>query len=130
MSNPSGQKGTKGETDRVRYMQSRGWKYATRIPKKGNRDCGDMILDQAVPVMIESKETKSFTPSVFNDEMTVQVENAAAEFGFVIVKRRGTTDVGRYYALTDVSNMMNLIERVWPPPVDERPRLKMTRKVR
>lgn len=116
MANPAGQKGTKGETDRVRWLIARGWRYATRIPKKGNRDCGDLILDQTVPVMIESKETKAFIPSKFLDEMTVQIENAGAEFGFVIVKRRGTTDVGRYYALTDVENMMNLIERVWSKP--------------
>lgn len=115
MTNRAGQKGTKGETDRVRYFIARGWKYATRIPKKGSRDCGDMILDQAVPVMIESKETKSFTPSTFIAEMEAQIANAQAEFGFVIVKKRGTTDIGKYYALTTVEQQMSLIERVWSP---------------
>ena len=109
-------KGTHGETSRVKYLQSRGWRYATRIPKFGAKDRGDLVLDQAVPVMIESKETKSFTPSTFIAEMKAQIENASAEFGFVIVKRKGTTDVGKYYAITDVDNMMNLIERVWTPP--------------
>jgi hypothetical protein len=115
VSNPSGKKGTWGETSRVRYLQGRGWKYATRITKKGAKDEGDLILDQAVPVMIESKETKAFTPSVFVKEMEAQIENAGAEFGFVIVKKRGTTNVGNYYALTTVEQMMGLIEQVWPP---------------
>lgn len=75
-----------------------------------------MILDQAVPVMIESKETKAFTPSTFIAEMEAQIIHAQAEFGFVIVKKKGTTDVGKYYALSTVDQMMSLVERVWPPP--------------
>jgi hypothetical protein len=116
MANPSGQKGTKGESDRVKYLRGRGWRYATRIPKAGARDKGDIILDQAVPVMVESKETRSFTPAAFIKEMDVQIANAEAEFGFVIWKKRGTTDVGQYYALTTVEQMMNLVERVWDVP--------------
>lgn len=118
MANKSGVKGTRGETDRVNYLKSRGWKYATRIPKAGAKDRGDLILDQAVPVMVESKETKAFTPSVFIAEMEAQIKNADAEFGFVVVKKKGTTDVGKYYTLTTVEQMMSLIERVWPPPAD------------
>lgn len=128
MANPSGKKGTSGETARVNYLKARGWRYATRIPKKGNRDCGDLILDQSVPVMIESKETRAFTPATFVAEMGAQIENACAEFGFVIVKKKGTTDVGQYYALTDVHNMMNLIEKVWPPPPPERPKVRLLRR--
>lgn len=116
MSNPAGRKGTKGETDRVNYFRCRGWRYATRIPKAGAKDKGDLILDQAVPVMIESKETKAFTPSTFIAEMEAQIKNAEAEFGFVVVKKKGTTDVGRYYCLTTVDQMMSLVERVWTPP--------------
>jgi len=116
MANPSGRKGTKGETDRVNYFKSRGWKYATRIPKAGAKDKGDMILDQAVPVMIESKETKSFTPSTFISEMEDQIIHAQAEFGFVIVKKKGTTDVGKYYCLTTVDQIMSLLEKVYPQP--------------
>lgn len=121
MTNPAGKKGTAGETARVRYFISRGWRYATRIPKRGDRDKGDIILDQTVPVMIESKETRAFTPALFIDEMNEEIVNANAEFGFVIWKRRGTTDVGQYYALTTVEQMMELIERVWErPPAPKR----------
>lgn len=114
--NRSGRKGTKGETDRVNYFKSRGWYYATRIPKAGAKDKGDLILDQAVPIMIESKETKAFTPSTFVAEMEAQIENANACFGFVVVKKKGTTDVGKYYALTTVDHMMNLVEQVFTKP--------------
>ncbi len=116
MTNRSGQKGTAGESARVNYLKARGWKYATRIPKKGSKDCGDLILDQAVPVMIESKETKAFAPASFIAEMEAQIVNAGAEFGFCIVKKRGTTNVGAYYALTSVEHMISLIERVYEKP--------------
>ncbi len=116
MTNRAGVKGTRGETDRVNYFRSRGWRYATRIPKAGAKDKGDLILDQAVPVMIESKEVKAFTPSTFVSEMEAQIKNAESEFGFVVVKKKGTTDVGKYYALTTVDQMMSLVERVWTPP--------------
>jgi hypothetical protein len=116
MANPAARKGTRGETDRVNYFKSRGWKYATRIPKAGAKDKGDMVLDQAVPVMIESKEVKAFTPSTFIAEMEAQIIHAQAEFGFVIVKKKGTTDVGKYYCLLTVDLMMDLLEKVYPPP--------------
>lgn len=124
------QKGTRGESDRVAWLRSRGWRHATRIPLKGSKDCGDLILDQGVPVMIESKETKAFTPSVVVDEVEVQIENAAAEFGFAIVKRRGTTDVGKYYAITTCEQMMGLVERVWEPPPAEKPKTRLLRRLR
>ena len=129
MTNPSGNKGTKGETARVKYLVARGWKYATRIPKTGNRDKGDLILDQAVPVVIESKETKGFTPSSFLAELEAEIANANGEFGFVIAKKRGTTDVGQYYALTSVERMMWLVEQVYSKP-DPEPRRKLLRRVR
>ena len=110
------QKGTRGETDRVNYFKARGWKYATRIPTAGANDKGDLILDQAVPVMIESKEVKAFTPSTFIAEMEAQIKNSKADFGCVVVKKKGTTDVGKYYCLTTVDQMMSLLERVWSPP--------------
>lgn len=115
MVNRAKSKGTGGETASVQYMRSRGWLYATRIPSRGARDEGDMILDQAVPVMVEVKTVKAFTPSTFIAEVEAQIINAAAEFGFAIVKKRGTADVGKYYALTNVDQMMSLIERVYHP---------------
>jgi hypothetical protein len=69
--------------------------------------------------MVESKETKAFTPSSFVAEMNAQIVNKHAEFGFVIVKKRGTTDVGQYYALTTVDQMMGLVERVWQPSTNQ-----------
>ena len=77
--------------------------------------CKPMAGDQAVPVMVEVKTVKAFTPSTFIAEVEAQIINAAAEFGFAIVKKRGTADVGKYYALTNVDQMMSLIERVYHP---------------
>lgn len=114
------QKGTKGESDRVKYFRARGWHHATRIVKKGARDEGDIVLDHAVPVVVESKETKAFTPASFIAELEAEIANANGEFGFVIWKRRGTTAVGKYYCLTTVDQIMGLIERVWHPSESQR----------
>ena len=127
MSNPSKRRGTKGESDRVKYLQARGWRYARRIVMEGAADKGDLILDQAVPVVIESKEVKArnFSPSTFIKECEAEIENAGAEFGFFIVKKVGTTNVGDYYALCTVDRMMWLIEQVY-----DKPRVRRLRRVR
>jgi hypothetical protein len=48
--------------------------------------------------------------------MEAQIINSDAKFGFVVVKKKGTTDVGKYYAITTVDHMMNLIEQVFDKP--------------
>lgn len=116
MTNRAKAKGTAGETAIVRYLIERGWIHAKRITLKGNADEGDVVLGDGIPVMIESKMTKAFTPSVFVDEMNEEVANALAEFGCVVWKRRGTTNVGEWYCLTTVDQQMRLIERVWRRP--------------
>lgn len=130
MSNPAKQKGTKGERDRVAYLRSRGWHFADRIVQHGSLDEGDIRLDPNVPIAIESKETKAFTPSQFITELTAEIENAHALTGFVIVKRRGTTDVGQYYALCTVDQIMTLVELAFDPTPVRKPKKLLRRVVR
>jgi hypothetical protein len=63
--------------------------------------------------MIEAKNEKTISLAQYIKEMDAQIVNADAETGFVIIKRRGTTDVGKYYALTTVEHANDLLRRVY-----------------
>lgn len=110
--------GTKHETDTVKYLKGRGYPKATRITKKGSADEGDVILGEDYPVVIEAKGGRGAVARIPKglDELMVEIANADAETGFCVVKRNGTTDVGRYYAIMPMALMMQLIERLYPPP--------------
>ena len=102
------QKGTSWETQIVRYLNENGYPGADRSPLRGNKDRGDVA---GIPgVCIEAKNCKTLTPSVWLDELAVEMTNGDAETGVVIAKRRGTTDVGKSYALMPVSVWLALLK--------------------
>lgn len=113
MTNP---KGRYQESQIVTWLIVRGWLYAKRIRQKGARDEGDIHLGDGVPVVIESKNTKSFNLAESVKETEAEIANAGAEFGYAVLKKRGTTDVGQYYAVTTVERMDWLIQQVYEQP--------------
>lgn len=123
MTNP---KGRYQESLVVKWLIFRGWLYAKRIRQKGALDEGDIHLGDGVPVVIESKNTKSFDLAGSVKETEAEIINAGAEFGYAILKRRGTTDVGQYYAVTTVERMDWLLQQVYEQPkvVPSRRRIK------
>lgn len=133
MSNRPKQIGTAQETAVKLYLRDRGYVHAKRIVLHGTHDEGDLVLGDGYPVVIESKGGRSAVariPGSLN-ELEAEIENAGAEFGFLVVKRAGTTDVGRYYAIVPVRRMVDLVERVWPPPHElAQPRVKVWRRIR
>ena len=96
MSNPSKQKGTSAETAVVKYLIANGFPEAERRTLSGAYDKGDIsgIFD----VVLEVKNHKTMTLGQWMEELKVEVENANAETGAVIHKRKGTTDVSEWYA--------------------------------
>ena len=113
LTNPSKQRGTAHETQTVRWLKRHGWAFAKRITQKGNRDEGDISLGDGIPVMVEAKNEKEVTLGTYIREMDAQITNALAETGVVIIKRRGTQDVGKYYALTTVDHWNELALAVY-----------------
>ena len=107
MTNP---KGTKHETAVVRYLNGRGWPYAKRIPKGGARDKGDVTLGDGFPVTIQAKDRKGFEMAETQRGLAEQMKNAGVPWGFAVHKKRGTTNVGDYYAVLPVSVMMDILE--------------------
>lgn len=107
MSNPSKQRGTAWETAVVRWLNDHGFPYAERRTLAGTADKGDIT---GIPgVVLECKNTKSISLAQFIDELEVEMSNARADLGAVVIKRRGTTNVADAYAVMPMRIFARLI---------------------
>lgn len=122
MANRSKQRGTAHETATVNWFRENGWPYAKRITMKGSADEGDLDLGDGIAVTIECKNTKAMTLSQWLRELADEMENRGDDVGFVIAKKRGTTDVGEYYCILPVKVVARLLRRAGYAP--ERPRIR------
>lgn len=111
MTNPAG---TKLETAAVRWMRDNGWINARRIVKEGRRDKGDVMLGDGIPITIECKNTKTISLAEGQKELKDEMANAGTAWGFTIHKRRGTTDVGQYYAVLPVGVLNEILKAAIP----------------
>ena len=126
--NKGKKQGTFHETNCVNWFKANGWRYARRITMKGRRDEGDIRLADGVPVVIEAKNEKTITNGTYIKELDAECVNAGYDQGVVIIKRRGTTDVGQYYALTTVERWNDLARRaIAVPPQPKRRRMVLIR---
>ena len=111
MSNPSKQKGTAHETAIVRHVNDKGLP-AARVTLHGANDHGDIHIrdGQGDLHVIEAKCTPNRLdlPGALT-ELAKEKENAGAMFGAVVFKRKGTTDVGRYYAVMEFDDYLALL---------------------
>jgi hypothetical protein len=103
-------KGTKLETASVNWLKEHGWQWARRIVKEGIKDKGDVTLGDGIPVTIECKNEKAMNISQAQRELAVEMANAGHKWGFAIHKKRGTTNVGEYYAVLPVAVLMDILD--------------------
>lgn len=127
--------GTFHETSIKKYLIERGYVHAKRIVLHGRDDEGDLTLGDGYPVVIEAKGGRGAVGRIpaSLDELELEIENAGGETGFLVVKRNGTTNVGRYYAIMPLDRMMEMVEHRWPPPHElkvDQPRAKRWPRVR
>lgn len=122
MSNPSKARGTKAETDLLRWLHGNGHPEAVRNPPAGNADVGDLrcecertfyapgdgkgpglMTTYAFPVVIEVKhyagERMSTALANGTAELEVEKANAGTAHGVLVVRRPGKTDPGEWYAV-------------------------------
>lgn len=103
------QKGTAAETAVVNYLKDNGFPHATRIGSiHGSNDKGD--IGGCGPLVLEIKNHKSFDLAGWLDELEVEMGNAGVDSGAVIAKKRGTTQVGEWYAILPVSVLVNILK--------------------
>lgn len=84
MSNPSKRKGTAFESALVDYLRAHGALHAERRALAGAADLGDVT---GIPgVVIEAKAAKTFQLAEWVKELEAEIANAAADWGFLVVK--------------------------------------------
>lgn len=102
------QKGTAAETAVVNWLKSKGRKYVERRSLHGTADRGDIA---GIPeVVIEVKNHARMELSAWLAELDVEMKNDKAKFGVVVHKKKGTTDVGEWYATMPVSVWYAMLE--------------------
>ena len=106
MSNPKKAKGTAAETAVVNYLKKT-WDTVERRALAGSADKGDI---SGIPnVCIEVKDHKKMVLSGWIKELDDEMKNAQALTGAVIHKKRGTLNVGEWYATMPVEVYVNLL---------------------
>jgi Holliday junction resolvase len=106
--NRSKRKGTAGESAVVAWLRDQGWLAAERRALTGAADQGDIA---GLPgVVIEVKNTAKVDLAGWLAELEAEISNAKADTGFVIAKRRGSTDVGQWYAILPAGRLAALLK--------------------
>lgn len=108
MVNKAKNKGTAAESAVVSYLRTRGFPYAERLALQGGKDRGDIT---GIPgIVIEVKNTATYTFSSWLKEAMVEKDNAGADFAFVAAKPRliGTTRVGMWMAAMTLGEFRRL----------------------
>jgi hypothetical protein len=109
--------GTSHEVAVRDWLREHGWPYADRKVQAGALDEGDLRLSERVPFVVEAKTAKSTTDraslGTFVKELEAEVKNAGSESGSVIFKKKGTTDVGQYYAIMPVWMLNVLLQKAY-----------------
>ena len=113
MTNRPKAKGTALETAIVRHVIDFGLP-ALRVTLHGAYDRGDVHVHDADGRLhvIEAKNTPTRLdlPGALA-ELAVEKVNAGADRGVVVFKRKGTTDVGRYYAVQEFDDWLATLRR-------------------
>ena len=123
MSNPPRAKGTAGETAFVRWARLHGFPMADRQPLRGRLDTGDVDLCPGIVVEIKSYRLPMGVPTTgqltaWLGQADTEKRNAGARYCPLVVKRPGTTDVGRWFAYLPMSDFALLTGAFVPGRVD------------
>lgn len=116
----NGAVGTREETRVVNWLQAHGWGDARRIEKHGSKDNGDVLWTSRVIVEVKHRRTSTSNAGLgqpgtaelagWMAELEAERKNADADFGWLIVKRSGTTDVGQWWAYIRLRDLVGLSE--------------------
>lgn len=105
VSNPAKAKGDAFELLIQRYIDE--VMPCARIPAGKSDDLGDLWV--GAPVAIQCKNRAQLSLGAWLTETMQQAANAKAEFGFLVVKRRGSTAAGDQFAVTNVETLRRLL---------------------
>ena len=97
MTSPQKRKGSAAELAVAKWLHKLGWIHAERSRAGWQDDRGD--IDGLPGICIEVKAEKKIDIPGYLRELEVEIANAKAWTGTVIIKRRGSTNVDDWYAV-------------------------------
>lgn len=119
-------KGTAAETATLRWLRDNGFPWTERLALSGIHDRGDLSLLPGAAVIAETKghanaAAGQIAPkqlAKWMAETETERVNAGADHAALIVKRKGTTDVGRWFCYVQIGHLVRL-ERALPADVGQ-----------
>lgn len=106
MANQSKRKGTDAEVRLLAWLKENGYP-AVRNPPMGSKDVGDLtVFIHKAEVAVEVKSYKDVATALRDGlaELEAEKANAGTSHGVLVVKRRGVTDPGEWYAVRRVAD--------------------------
>lgn len=103
----SRRKGAGHERDVIAWLRSRGRPHVERRIAGMADDRGDITGWPGV--VCECKNAAKITLGVWVAQLEAEIVEADADTGVVIIKRKGTTDPGAYYAVTTLDRWERLM---------------------
>ncbi|MGW4388231.1 hypothetical protein [Streptomyces sp. NPDC004685] len=100
-------KGTKAETDVVRYLREAGFTQAERRTLNGTQDRGDIAGVPGVVIEVKNCARQELPGWVVEAER--ERDNDGATLGVVWHKKRGTTDPGRWFVTMSGAQFAQLL---------------------
>ena len=122
MTSPQKRKGSAAELAVAKWLRKLGWIHAERSRAGWTDDRGD--IDGMPGVCIEVKAEKKIDIPGYLRELEVEIENAKAWTGTVIIKRRGSTNVDDWYAVMPAKiwgELMLMLDQPTQNPVTPTP---------
>ncbi len=113
MASPQKRKGSRAELAVAKWLQAHGWIHAERSRAGWTDDRGD--IDGIPGVVVEVKNEKRIDIPGYLKELAVEMENARAWTGTVIVKRRGSNNPDDWYAVMPGHVWVNLLKMIDDP---------------
>lgn len=107
MTSPQKRKGSAAELAVAKWLNRLGWVHAERSRCGWSDDRGD--IDGIPGVCIEVKNEKRIDLPGYLRELEVEMINAKAWAGAVIVKRRGSSDPADWYAVMPAQKWAELL---------------------
>jgi len=107
VTSPQKRKGSGAELAVAKWLNKLGWVHACRSRAGWTDDRGD--IDGMPGVCIEVKNEKRIDLPGYLRELEIEMKNAKAWAGAVIVKRRGSTDPADWYAVMPAQKWAELL---------------------
>ena len=108
MANPNKAKGSAAERAVASWFAANGWPDAERRYDAGRHDDRGDIRGVSDAVL-EVKNHQRIDLAGWLKELKVEMENSGTDIGAVIIKKRGTGDVGQWYAVMPVEVLNRLL---------------------